>query len=328
MRAIKVEELVKKFNSFTAVENISFDVPYGELFGLLGPNGAGKTTTINILSTLLKPTSGYAEVAGFDIRKKRDEVRKSIGIVFQDPTLDTKLTGRENLLFHAMMYGIKKEEAEKRMKEVLQLVELEDRANTLVEKYSGGMKRRLEIARGLIHRPKVLFLDEPTLGLDAQTRRRIWDYIKKLNKETGITMILTTHYMEEADYLCDRVAIIDHGKIVAIDNPLNLKNRLGGDIVSLEFEGDANNYIEKLKELKWIKSLRVQNGILRMSMEMAERKIPTLLNLAEKIGININSVNLHKPSLEDVFLFYTGRKIRDEDGEREKREWIIRSMRR
>jgi len=328
MHAIKVEELLKKFNGFTAVDRISFDVSYGELFGLLGPNGAGKTTTINILSTLLKPTSGYAEVAGFDIRKRRDEVRRSIGIVFQDPTLDTKLTGKENLLFHAMLYGIKKEEAEKMMKEVLELVELEDRADTLVEKYSGGMKRRLEIARGLIHRPKVLFLDEPTLGLDAQTRRRIWDYIKKLNKETGITMILTTHYMEEADYLCDRIAIIDHGKIVAIDNPTNLKNMLGGDVVILEIEGDANQYIEKLKELKWVKSLMVQNGILRMSMEMGERKIPNLVNLAEKSGVKINSVNLHKPSLEDVFLFFTGRKIRDEEGEGERREWTIREMRR
>jgi ABC-2 type transport system ATP-binding protein len=328
MHAIRVEELLKKFNGFTAVDRISFDVSYGELFGLLGPNGAGKTTTINILSTLLKPTSGYAEVAGFDIRKRRDEVRRSIGIVFQDPTLDTKLTGKENLLFHAMLYGIKKEEAEKRMKEVLELVELEDRADTLVEKYSGGMKRRLEIARGLIHRPKVLFLDEPTLGLDAQTRRRIWDYIKKLNKETGITMILTTHYMEEADYLCDRIAIIDHGKIVAIDNPTNLKNMLGGDVVILEIEGDANQYIEKLKELKWVKSLMVQNGILRMSMEMGERKIPNLVNLAEKSGVKINSVNLHKPSLEDVFLFFTGRKIRDEEGEGERREWTIREMRR
>jgi len=328
MHAIRVEELLKKFNGFTAVDRISFDVSYGELFGLLGPNGAGKTTTINILSTLLKPTSGYAEVAGFDIRKRRDEVRRSIGIVFQDPTLDTKLTGKENLLFHAMLYGIKKEEAEKRMKEVLELVELEDRADTLVEKYSGGMKRRLEIARGLIHRPKVLFLDEPTLGLDAQTRRRIWDYIKKLNKETEITMILTTHYMEEADYLCDRIAIIDHGKIVAIDNPTNLKNMLGGDVVILEIEGDANQYIEKLKELKWVKSLMVQNGILRMSMEMGERKIPNLVNLAEKSGVKINSVNLHKPSLEDVFLFFTGRKIRDEEGEGERREWTIREMRR
>lgn len=327
MDAIEVEELVKKFKDFTAVDNISFSVFYGELFGLLGPNGAGKTTTINILSTLLKPTSGYAEVAGFDIRKRRDDVRKSIGIVFQDPTLDTKLTGKENLLFHAMLYGIKKEEAEKRIKEVLELVELEEKADTLVEKYSGGMKRRLEIARGLIHRPKVLFLDEPTLGLDAQTRRRIWDYIKKLNKETGITMILTTHYMEEADYLCKRIAIIDHGKIVAIDNPINLKNMLGGDVVLLEIEGEASQYVEKIKELKWIKSLKVQNGILRMSMEMGERKIPVLVNLAEKNGVRINSVNLHKPSLEDVFLFFTGRKIRDDEGESERREWTIRELR-
>lgn len=328
MSAIKVRELVKKFNGFTAVDSLSFDVPYGELFGLLGPNGAGKTTTINILSTLLKPTSGYAEVAGFDIRNRKDEVRKSIGIVFQDPTLDTKLTGKENLLFHAMLYGIEKEEAEKRIKEVLELVELQDRANTLVEKYSGGMKRRLEIARGLIHRPKVLFLDEPTLGLDAQTRRRIWDYIKNLNKEIGITMILTTHYMEEADYLCDRIAIIDRGKIVAIDNPDNLKNMVGGDVVSIEIEGDTKNYLEKLKELKWIKSLMVQNGILRMTMEMGERKIPSLINLAEKSGVRVNSVNLRKPSLEDVFLFFTGREMRDEEGESERREWTIRLMRR
>lgn len=328
MSAIKVRELVKKFNGFTAVDSLSFDVPYGELFGLLGPNGAGKTTTINILSTLLKPTSGYAEVAGFDIRNRKDEVRKSIGIVFQDPTLDTKLTGKENLLFHAMLYGIEKEEAEKRIKEVLELVELQDRANTLVEKYSGGMKRRLEIARGLIHRPKVLFLDEPTLGLDAQTRRRIWDYIKNLNKEIGITMILTTHYMEEADYLCDRIAIIDRGKIVAIDNPDNLKNMVGGDVVSIEIEGDTKNYLEKLKELKWIKSLMVQNGILRMTLEMGERKIPSLINLAEKSGVRVNSVNLRKPSLEDVFLFFTGREMRDEEGESERREWTIRAMRR
>lgn len=328
MRAIKVIELVKKFNGFTAVDCISFDVSYGELFGLLGPNGAGKTTTINILSTLLKPTSGYAEVAGFDIRYKRDGVRKSIGIVFQEPTLDTKLTGKENLLFHAMMYGIRKEEAEKMIRELLELVELQDRADVLVEKYSGGMKRRLEIARGLIHRPKVLFLDEPTLGLDAQTRRRIWDYLRTLNKDTGITMILTTHYMEEADYLCDRVAIIDRGKIVAIDTPTNLKNMIGGDVVSMEIEGETSKYIEKIKELKWVKSFMVHNGILRMSMEMGERKIPSLINLAERSGVKVNSVNLHKPSLEDVFLFFTGRKIREEEGESERREWIIRSMRR
>ncbi len=328
MYAIKVEGLVKKFNGFTAVDSLGFDVSYGELFGLLGPNGAGKTTTINILCTLLKPTSGIAQVAGFDIKRNRDEVRKSIGVVFQDPTLDTKLTGRENLDFHAMMYGIPKEERKKRIKEVLEIVELEDKADILVEKYSGGMKRRLEIARGLIHRPKVLFLDEPTLGLDTQTRRRIWDYIKQLNKENGITMILTTHYMEEADYLCDRVAIIDHGRIIAMDSPSNLKDMLGGDVVFIEVEGEIYPFLEKIKELKWIKSLRVQDGLLRMSMEFGERKIPPLIHLAEKNGLKVNSVNLHKPSLEDVFLFFTGRKIRDEDGEQgEKREWTIRAMR-
>ncbi|MGQ9619326.1 MAG: ATP-binding cassette domain-containing protein [Candidatus Aminicenantia bacterium] len=329
MNAIKVESLVKMYDSFTAVDSISFNVSYGELFGLLGPNGAGKTTSISILCTLLNPTSGYAEVAGFDVRKKRDEVRKSIGVVFQDPTLDTKLTGKENLQFHAIMYGIQRAEAEKRIKEVLELVELENKADVLVEKYSGGMKRRLEIARGLIHKPKILFLDEPTLGLDAQTRRRIWDYIRRFNKEEGVTIILTTHYMEEADYLCDRVAIMDRGKIVAMDSPVNLKNMLGGDIVSIEVEGNTESYIEKLREIKWIKTFGVQNGILTMGVEMGERKIPSLINIAEKSGVKVNSVNLHKPSLEDVFLFFTGRKIRDEDYEQsEKRTWTIRTMRR
>ena len=209
MDDIRVEQLTKTFGELTAVDRLSFTVPSGELFGLLGPNGAGKTTTINMLATLLKPTSGSAEVAGHDVSKNRDDVRKSIGIVFQEPALDSQLTGRENLEFHSMMYGMGREDRRKRIDEVLGLVELTEKARVQVQNYSGGMKRRLEIARGLIHHPRVLFLDEPTLGLDAQTRRHIWDYIKKLNKEKGVTIILTTHYMEEADYLCGRVAIMD-----------------------------------------------------------------------------------------------------------------------
>ena len=233
MNSIKVENLTKKFGAFTAVDNISFTVKKGELFGLLGPNGAGKTTTINMLCTLLKSTAGKGIVAGFNISQDKDKVRKSIGIVFQEPALDSTLTGKENLEFHAMMYGMKKNERINRIKKVMELVELTDKANVLVQNYSGGMKRRLEIARGLIHQPKVLFLDEPTLGLDAQTRRHIWEYIKKLNKETNVSIILTTHYMEEADYLCERVAIIDFGKIVAIDSPKKLKDVLGGDVIEL-----------------------------------------------------------------------------------------------
>jgi ABC-2 type transport system ATP-binding protein len=312
MDAIRVENLTRQFNGFTAVDRISFTVPTGELFGLLGPNGAGKTTTINMLATLLKPTSGFAEVAGFDVARHRDAVRRSIGIVFQEPALDTRLTGRENLEFHAMMYGLPREERKKRLTEVLKLVELEDKANVLVEKYSGGMKRRLEIARGLIHWPRVLFLDEPTLGLDAQTRRRIWDYIKRLNKDRGVTIILTTHYMEEADYLCDRVAIIDFGTFAALGTPPGLKDILGGDVVSLELEGDTASLLGQLKKLDWVKSIKSHDGLLSLTMEKGERRIPELITAAQKSGVSVACVQLRKPSLEDVFLHFTGRMIREE----------------
>ena len=217
MLAIETKNLTKEFNGLKAVNNVSFGVEEGEIFGLLGPNGAGKTTTIKMLATLLNPTKGEAKVCGFDILKQRDEVRNSIGIVFQEPALDNRLTGYENLDFHARLYGLDSETRKKRIKEVLNLVELEDKANVIVRNYSGGMQRRLEIARGLMHYPKVLFLDEPTLGLDPQTRHRIWDYILQLNQKEKITIILTTHYMEEADILCQRVGIIDFGKIVALD---------------------------------------------------------------------------------------------------------------
>ena len=311
MYAIEVEKLTKTFSGFVAVDNVSFTVNSGELFGLLGPNGAGKTTTINMLSTLLKKTSGRGEVAGFDISKRKDDVRRSIGVVFQEPALDTKLTGRENLEFHAMMYGMGKNERRKRIEEVLNLVELAEKAKALVEKYSGGMKRRLEIARGLIHRPKVLFLDEPTLGLDTQTRRHIWDYIKKLNKESDVTIILTTHYMEEADFLCERVAIMDKGKFVALDSPLKLKDILGGDVVSLEIEGEMDALSIQMENLDWIKTLAKHDHHLSLTMEKGERRIPELISLATENGATVTCVNLRKPSLEDVFLHYTGRTIRE-----------------
>ncbi len=313
MDAIKVEDLTKQFEDVTAVDHISFAVEEGELFGLLGPNGAGKTTTINMLSTLLKPTSGRAEVAGFDVARKRDDVRKAIGVVFQEPALDSKLTGRENLEFHGMMYGIKADERRKRIAEVLALVDLGDKAAVLVEKYSGGMKRRLEIARGLIQQPKVLFLDEPTLGLDAQTRRHIWDYVRKLNRERKVTIILTTHYMEEADYLCGRIAIMDHGKFVALDTPARLKDVLGGDVVSLEIEGDPVPFETALKSLDWIKKYQRREDALNLTMEKGERRIPELINLAQDHGVTVGCVHLRKPSLEDVFLHFTGRTIREQD---------------
>ena len=328
MYAIKVEDLTKEFDGFVAVDSISFNVESGELFGLLGPNGAGKTTTINMLSTLLKPSSGYAEVAGYDVSKFKDIVRANIGVVFQEPALDNKLTGRENLEFHAMLYGIGKSERKKRMDEVLSLVELKDKADILVENYSGGMKRRLEIARGLIHKPKVLFLDEPTLGLDAQTRRHIWDYIKKMNKTQAVTIILTTHYMEEADYLCDRVAIIDHGKIVALDTPTKLKDLVRGDVVSLEIREKIEDFIGYLKDVSWIKTIKQHNGYLNLTMEKADEKIPKLIWIANKKGITVSSVNLRKPSLEDVFLYFTGKTIREESSFNDrKRAFVMRTMR-
>ena len=321
--AIKVENLTKKFGDFTAVDGISFSVKPGELFGLLGPNGAGKTTTINMLSTLLNVTSGKAEVAGFDVSRNKGDVRQSIGVVFQDPALDYNLTGKENLEFHGMMYGVPKKERDERIAEVLKLVELTDKQNIAVEKYSGGMKRRLEIARGLIHKPKVLFLDEPTIGLDAQTRRLIWDYIKKLKGEGGVAIILTTHYMEEADYLCDRVAIIDHGKIVAMDNSESLKHSLGGDVVCAESQ-ESEKLVKLLENLKWVKSVKKYDGSVCITMEQGEKRIPEIIVTAEKAGIKITSVNLHEPSLEDVFIHYTGRAIRDQEGEGNDRARFMR----
>jgi ABC-2 type transport system ATP-binding protein len=320
MLAIKVENLTKKFGEFTAVDELSFGVFEGELFGLLGPNGAGKTTTIKMLSTLLKSSSGNAEVAGYNPAKNPDAVRKNIGIVFQDPALDGKLTGYENLDFHSRMYGLNKEERKKRIKGVLEMVELTDKANVLVETYSGGMKRRLEIARGLIHKPKILFLDEPTIGLDAQTRRNMWDYIKKLSKK-DITIVLTTHYMEEADFLCDRIAIIDHGKIIALDTPENLKKTVSTDIIALEISNqsrDIDGYLALLNKFKWIKGIKWKSGILHLNVKEGDKKIPRLIKIANNFNVIITAVNLHKPSLEDVFIKITGKSIREEEQQPER----------
>ena len=310
-----MEDLTKRFNSkgsVTAVDHLSFRVAEGEIFGLLGPNGAGKTTLIKILTTLLKPTSGMAMVAGYDVRTEKERVRESIGIVFQEPALDWRLTGRENLDFHARMYGIKRREREKRIEEALKLVELVDKADIITDKYSSGMKRRLEIARGFIHNPKVLFLDEPTLGLDTQTRRRIWDYIKEVNARERITIVLTTHQMEEADYLCDRVGIMDHGKIIALDTPGNLKDLISSDLVSLELntEGSGKDF-EVFKSLEFVTEFREQDGFVTLKMERADLRIPAIMDVAKRAGIEIKSVNLRKPSLEDVFLHFTGRRIRE-----------------
>jgi ABC-2 type transport system ATP-binding protein len=317
MSAIIVKELTKKFGEFTAVDNVSFSVEPGELFGLLGPNGAGKTTIINMLTTLLLPTAGDAEIAGHGLKRDPHKIRNNIGIIFQDPSLDIGLTGRENLEFHAMMYNIGSDERNKRIREVLDVVGLADKADILVEYYSGGMKRRLEIARGLIHYPKVLFLDEPTLGLDAQTRRSIWEHIRKLNRNYGTCVILTTHYMEEADFLCDRIAIIDHGKIIALDTPSGLKNRLRGDCVSLTIEGRFELIAAALGEKEWVREIVPNGKTLELILSDYEKNIPDIFRTASNLGVGISSINFSKPSLEDVFLRLTGSIIREQEGSRQ-----------
>jgi ABC-2 type transport system ATP-binding protein len=312
MSIISVQNLKKYYKDVKAVDDVSFEVNEGEVFGFLGPNGAGKTTTIKMLVTLLRPTEGTAKVVENDIVKNPDKVRNNIGIVFQEPALDDRLTGRENLDFHARMYGMKKEKREERIRDVLKLVDLEDKANALVKTYSGGMKRRLEIARGLMHHPKILFLDEPTLGLDPQTRRSIWDYIKDLNEKEKITIFLTTHYMEEADFLCNKVAIIDHGKILVIDEPSNLKSQLGNDIITISCS-NSELCSELLKKEKWVDSIKTVNSSIIIGTKEVEKKLPIIVKMAENHNVEIKTIDIRKPTLEDVFLNYTGRKIREED---------------
>jgi len=316
LEIIKTENLSKKFNDFTAVDNISFSVLKGEIFGFLGPNGAGKTTTIKMLTTLLKPSGGTATISDFDIRNDRDNVRKNIGVVFQEPALDTELTGIENLEYHARMYGLDRKKRDERINEVLELVNLSDKKDELVKNYSGGMKRRLEIARGLMHYPTVLFLDEPTLGLDSQTRRAIWDYIIKMNKEEKTTIFLTTHYMDEADNLCDRVGIIDHGKILTIDSTKNLKNSIGADVITLSSSNNSK-LVGKLNEMDWINNIKKHEQNLTIGAKKGEEKIPIIVEIARKIDIKIKSISIRKPTLDDVFLSYTGRTMR-EDGQNNK----------
>ena len=314
MDIITTENLTKKFNDLTAVDNVTFSVKKGEIFGFLGPNGAGKTTTIKMLTTLLIPTKGSAEVVGFNIIKERDKVRKNIGIVFQEPALDTELTGKENLDYHARMYGLDRDKRKKRIADVLELVNLENKKDVVVKNYSGGMKRRLEIARGLMHYPRVLFLDEPTLGLDSQTRRAIWTYIKKMNKEEGTTIFLTTHYMDEADYLCDRVGIIDYGKILVIDSTTNLKNSIGNDVITLSCS-HMNKLIDRLEKEPWIENTKKYDSFLTLGVKKGEEKIPVIIEIAQTLDIKIKSISVRKPTLDDVFLSFTGRTIRDEEAE-------------
>jgi ABC-2 type transport system ATP-binding protein len=308
MPIIETKGLTKYYDKIKAVDDLTIGVNEGEVFGLLGPNGAGKTTLLMMLTTLRKPTSGIATVNGFDIVKEQDQVRKSIGIVFQDPSSDDILTGYENLKLHGMLYGMPADLREERIKEVLELVDLTDRKDDLVKKYSGGMRRRLELARGLMHHPKILFLDEPTLGLDPTSREHIWKYIEKLAKEEKISIVITTHYMDEADKLCDRLVIIDSGKIVAMGSPEKLKKIIGGDIVVLEVK---NPKIDEIKKLKFVKKVETKDGLLYLTVTNANRHLPEILKTVGKV----ESVEVRSPTLDDVFIHYTGREIREEPAE-------------
>lgn len=322
MYSVETRSLSKTFGTINAVNDISFAVKFGEIFGFLGPNGAGKSTTIMILTTLLRPTSGQALVSGFDVMTQAKQVRQSIGYVQQESTVDEYLSGRENLLLQARLNHIPKDQINKRIDEILELIELTDKQNDSVVTYSGGMRKRLDIAGGLLHHPKVLFLDEPTVGLDIQTRRKIWEYIKKIHKEFEMTIFLTTHYMEEADQLCDRIGIIDHGQIQIIDTPENMKNAMGNEVISLKFESkNSDVFMSQLNKIQFIKKINKDNDKLTIFTSNGTEVIPEIFRISSALKIKIISISLTQPTLDDVFISYTGREMRDDDvGFNQKRE--------
>lgn len=321
--AIETKSLTKSFGKVIAVNDISFSVKTGEIFGFLGPNGAGKSTTMMIFTTLLKPTSGQALISEFDVMNNAKKVRENIGYVQQETTVDEYLTGRENLLLQAKLNHIPKNQIKQRIDEILELIELSDKQNDAVSTYSGGMRKRLDIAGGLLHRPKVLFLDEPTVGLDIQTRRKIWEYIKKIHKEFDMTIFLSTHYMEEADKLCDRIGIIDGGKIQVIDTPENLKNAMGAEVISIIMENSTHRdfFLSKLKEIEFVKNITEDGTKLTLFVSNGTKVIPIIFQISSELEIKINTISLTRPTLDDVFLSYTGHEIRDDDsGFNRKRE--------
>lgn len=304
-KAIEVRNLKKYYGRSEVVKGVNLDVLEGEMFGFLGPNGAGKSTTINMLCTMLKPSSGTALIGGFDVIKEKSRVRETIGIVFQDNTLDEKLTAKENLLLHCRFYNVPVNERKKRIDTVLEMVQLSDKRDSFVGTFSGGMKRRLEIARGLLHYPKILFLDEPTIGLDPQTRANIWDYIIKLRQEIGITIFLTTHYMDEAE-ICNKIAINDNGRIIAVDTPNALKDSVGGDIIEISTE-DNEKAKSRLLD-KYCTQVKDENGVLTFEVDKGKEFIA---DFVKDFDIPVKSINLRIPTLNDVFLKLTGREIRE-----------------
>ena len=319
MNSIEINSLTKSFGGFNAVDDITLKIESGEIFGFLGPNGAGKSTTMMILTTLLKPTSGNALVQGYDVQSQGKKVRENIGFVQQEISVDEYLTGRENLLLQARISRIPKSEVSSRIDEVLDLVELKERQNQASITYSGGMRKRLDIASGLLHRPRVLFLDEPTVGLDIQTRRKIWEYIRKIHKEFGMTIFLSTHYMEEADKLCDRIGIIDHGKIQAIDKPLIMKNALGNDRISFTLVDGIDkrdSLIQKIADIKFVKETKLKEDEITVFSSQSTDVIPKIFQISNDMQMKINTISLTQPTLDDVFISYTGHNLRDDTSQK------------
>ncbi len=316
-KAIEVSGITKRYGTISAVDHVSFDVMEGEFFGFLGPNGAGKTTLIRMLTTLLKPTEGHAVVACCDVAKEPQKVRREIGVVPQAMTSDLDLTGYENMDIYGRFYGIPAKDRKERIQYLLEMVGLSARANDLVAAYSGGMRRRLEVARVLVHRPKILFLDEPTIGLDPQSRHVVWDFLRKLIEGDKMTVFLTTHYMEEAEALCDRVAIIDAGKIIAIGSPDDLKSQIpGNDIIALTFENLSETIVDGIKALTFVHNITAENNNARIYVDNGALNLPLLIDEVKEFGGKVLSATIHEQSLEDVFIHYTGKSIRQEEAKK------------
>ncbi len=315
MNAIEVNSLTKQFGNSKAVDNISFAVKEGEIFGFLGPNGAGKSTTMMVLTTLLKPTSGEALVGGYNVVSEAKKVREKIGYVQQEISVDEFLTGRENLYLHARINQIPNNLIKSRIDDVLELVELGEKKDQATITYSGGMRKRLDIANGLLSRPSVLFLDEPTVGLDIQTRRKIWGYIKKIRKDFGMTIFISTHYMEEADNLCDRIGIIDHGKIQVIDTPKSMKSAIGNEIISFNLvdgKADQDTLIDQISKIEFVKEVKNKQDLITVFSTKSNEVIPKIFQASTNLEMRINSLTLKQPTLDDVFISYTGHDLRDE----------------
>jgi len=321
---VKAEGLSKSYGKFKAVDSISFDIKEGEIFGFLGPNGAGKTTTINMLTTLIRPTSGDATVCGYDIRKDATEVRRNVGVVPQEYTADEDMTGLNNILLCGDLYGMPRSDSKDHAAELLELVELQDAAHKKVSTYSGGMRRRLELACGLINYPKALFLDEPTLGLDVQTRAAVWKYIKTLKEEYQMTLFLTTHYLEEADLLCDRIAIIDHGHIIRIGTPGELKASVGGDIIVVGVDESTPDISSDLAKVTSVKEVKRIGNDYRIKASLGEEASPQIMDLVRSKGLHVTKISLTKPTLDEAYLEFTGQSLREEEGNK----WEARSQRR